>query len=62
MMGYRQKKETNTDDFDDEIGMKMSVVGRKMTESITKKGTRNLLFSFILLNISSTDQAFFKLS
>jgi hypothetical protein len=42
MMGYRQKKETHVDDTDDEIGMKMSVVGRKMTESITKKGEEHL--------------------
>ena len=39
MMGYRQIKEnTEKEDADDEIGLKMSVVGRKMTESITKKG------------------------
>lgn len=39
MMGYKKKKEAiGHEDNDDEIGMKMSVVGRTMTESITKKG------------------------
>jgi len=40
MMGYTRKKKSDIeDDTDNDIGMKMSVVGRKMTESITKKGT-----------------------
>jgi len=38
MMGYTKKKDTSRDDDADDIDMKMSVVGRKMTESITKKG------------------------
>jgi len=39
MMGYSRNKTSNTgDETEDDIGMKMSVVGRKMTESITKKG------------------------
>lgn len=39
MMGYSRNKLTNTEDTtDDDIGRKMGVVGRKMTESITKKG------------------------
>jgi hypothetical protein len=41
IIGYRQKKDAYSDDnSNDEIGMKMSVVGRKMTESITKKGEK----------------------
>jgi hypothetical protein len=40
MMGNTGKKKSDSeDDTDNGIGMKMSVVGRKMTESITKKGT-----------------------
>jgi hypothetical protein len=39
MLGSRNHKSMKwKDDEQDEIGMKMSVVGRKMTESITKKG------------------------
>lgn len=44
MMGYRKKKEENTPDEHDEIGVKMSNVGRHMTESITKKGKRRNIF------------------
>ena len=42
-----RRKKTNGKilDADDDIDMKMSVVGRKMTESITKKGMQHNIYS-----------------
>lgn len=38
IIGYKKKKDEHVAEEDDEIGIKMSVIGTRMTESITKKG------------------------
>lgn len=50
LMVFSQRKATNTsmeDDlnFDDDVDMKTSVVGRKMTESITQKGKTRIKYN-----------------
>ena len=37
--GFKKSQNNEDIEIDEDVDMKMSIVGRKMTESITRKGT-----------------------